>query len=174
MKTQRRIAGALTLALLLFFTGCGPSGDKAPVSDTTAVADNTVAEYAPVQPDETNRVDIGRWHEMTWKDFDAQFTDFAQSDPPVVRVYGICDSVTVVFPESVPDALPEILICDLDGVYTVEDAFSMLGIEIGEVTGSEGPWISLASLDDRFIGLKFRSVAEHADRTTQLLLQFTR
>lgn len=164
----------MTLVFLLFVTGCGPSGNKAPVSDTTAISDSAVADDAPVQPDETNRVDIGHWHDMTWKDFDLQFTDFAQSDPPVVRVYGICDSVTVVFPESVPDALPEILICNLDGVYTVEDAFAMLGIEIGEVVDSEGPWISLATLDERFAGLKYRSAGEHADRTTQLLLQFTR
>ena len=175
MNTRRIAAGAAALALLLFIAGCGKSGDNAPVTDSTAaVTDSAAVDYTPVQPDESNRVDIGRWNDMTRQDFDNLYADFALSDPPVVRTYGICDSVTVFFPDDNPEALPEILICDLDGVYTVEDAFAMLGIEIGEAGDAEGQWISLASPDDRFIGLKYRGAGAHVDRTTQLLLQFKR
>lgn len=177
MNPHRISAGALALAALLFFAGCGKSGDTDPVTDTdttAAAGGDTAEDYTTVQPDEGSRVDIGRWHDMTRADFENLYTDFALGDPPMIRGYGICDSVAVFFPDDSPEAMPEILICDLDGVYTVEDAFAMLGIEINEARISEGQWISIVSPDERFLRLQYRSAGEHADRTTQLLLQFSR
>ena len=177
MSTHRISAGALALAVLLFFAGCGKSGDTEPVTDTdtsAAPGGDSAGDYAPVQPDAGSRVDIGRWHDMTRAEFENLYVDFAGSDRHVVREYGICDSVTVYFPDEAPEAMPEILICDLDAVYTVEDAFAMLGIEIDEAGDPEGPWISIASADERFLMLQYRGAGEHVDRTTQLLLQFQR
>ncbi|GEM_PF-1564718 len=177
MNAHRISAGALALAVLLFFAGCGKSGDTEPVTDADTAADaggETAEDYTPVQPDEGSRVDIGRWHDMTRTDFENLYVDFPRSDPPVVRGYGICDSVTVYFPDESEEAMPEILICDLDAVYTVEDAFAMLGIEIGEAGAPEGQWISIASPDERFLGLQYRGAGQHSDRTTQILLQFQR
>lgn len=177
MNTHRISAGALALAVLLFIAGCGKSGDTEPVTDadsTAAPGGDIAADYTPVQPDEGSRVDIGRWHDMTRADFENLYVDFANSGSHVVRGYGICDSVTVYFPDESPEAMPEILICDLDAVYTVEDAFAMLGIEIGDAGAPEGQWISIGSPDERFLLLQYRGAGEHVDRTTQLLLQFQR
>ena len=173
MNTQRSIPGAIALIILLGFTACRPA-EEAPVTDETATVDSVEVQYTPVQPEEGDRVDIARWYDMTFKDFDNLYADFILSDPPIVKDYGICDSVQVFFPVTEESALPEIVICNLNGVYLVEDAFAMLGIDAGELTSTEGQWISVASLDDRFVALKYLSAGTHVDRTTQLLLQFKR
>jgi len=174
MKTQRSIPGALALIILLVLASCQSGEEKAPVTDETATVDSAEVQYTPVQPEDGDRVDIARWYDMTYAEFDNLYADFILSDPPIVRDYGICDSVEVFFPVTEENALPEILICNLNGVYLVDDAFAMLGIDAGELTNTEGQWITVASLDDRFAGLKYLSAGTHVDRTTQLLLQFKR
>lgn len=176
--TKRILFGSGTIAALMFsiFLGCSScgSGSDKPV---TAGADSSAAESAefdPVQPDEEHRVDIGRWFDMTRKDFDNQYTTFTQSEPPVVRDYGICDSITCHFPSAAPEALPEILVCNLRDVYMVTDAFRLLGIEIGKVGSTTEPWISVASLDKRFSALQYKAAGKYPDRTSQILLQFNR
>jgi hypothetical protein len=167
-------ACTLSVALLIMLFGlgaCGQSDDK-PIAERpgNAAADSVAA---PMHPDDQRGVDLGRWIEMERKDFENQFTTFAQSEPPVVRDYGICDSITCHFPSTAEDALAEILVCDLNGVYLVTDAFRLLGIEIGQVGSSSGPWTSVTSLDKRFESLRYKN-AGGADRTTQILLQFHR
>ena len=173
MNPLRLMAGACALALLMSLSACQSHEEKGPATDTTATTENSDVDLTPVQPDEGLRVDIGRWYEMTFEDFGRQYVSFT-AGRPVVHDYGICDSVEVFFPDETAGALPEILICHLNGIYTVEDAFAMLGIEIGAVADTEGQWISLESLDRRFAGLKFQGLEQHPDRSTQLLLQFDR
>ncbi len=172
MNTLRLMAGALALVFLLSLSACQSQEEKGPVTDTTQT-DAGEIDLTPVQPDEGLRVDIGRWYGMTFEDFGRQYVSFS-ADRPAVLEYGICDSVEVFFPDESTEAKPEILICHLNGIYTVKDAFAMLGIEIGDVADTEGQWISLESLDKRFAGLKFEGLENHPDRTTQLLLQFDR
>ena len=163
--------GVFALLLAFALPSCGSSDEK-PLMDT---ADSAVVDTPPpdpVQPDEENRIDIGRWREMTRADFDTQFVGFARSEPPVVREYGICDSITCHFPAKAADAVPEVLVCDLDGVYMVADAFRLLGIEIGAVGSTSGAWIGVESRDDRFTALQYKAEGSHADRTRQILLQF--
>ncbi len=167
-----RLLGACVLALTLCFPACQQGDDKPVMStdDSTAVE----SDMTPMQPDEQNSVDLGRWFSMTRADFDRQFATFTQTEPPVVRDYGICDSITCHFPSTAEDATPEILVCDLNGVYLVTDAFRLLGIEIGQVGSTDGAWISVASLDNRFEALQYKNAGRTADRTTQILLQFKR
>ena len=172
MNTQRLIAGACALAFLLTVSACQSHKEKGPVPDNTTT-ETEIINLDPVQPDEGLRVDIGRWYDMTFEDFSRQYVDFSTARP-VVRDYGICDSIEVFFPYEDAASQPEILICHLNAIYTVEDAFSMCGIEIGAVLDSEGEWISLESPDDRFVGLKFQGLPGYSDRTRQLLLQFDR
>ncbi|MCB2203404.1 hypothetical protein KQI65_01545 [bacterium] len=167
------LASALAVALLLSLPACSSQEEKGPVTDTTMTTENGEIDVTPVQPDEGLRVDIGRWYESTLEDFGNKYVSFSAARP-VVHNYGICDSVEVFFPDESADALPEILICHLNGIYTVENAFSMLGIATGAVADSEGQWISLESMDERFAGLKFQGLEGYPDRTTQLLLQFDR
>ena len=166
------LLGALLLTLLLGCSSCG-SGDEKPVMDTAADS-VTVEAPAPMQPDEEHRVDIGRWRDMSRADFDNRFAAFAQSDPPIVREYGICDSITCHFPSAAAEALPEILVCDLNGVYMVTDAFHLLGIDIGEIGSTTKAWVSVESRDDRFTALQYKAETGYADRTRQILLQFNR
>jgi hypothetical protein len=172
--TTLRGAFAFSVFALTFvvFTACQPGAEKpeATTGDSLAVQ----VEATPMQPDEENGVDLGRWHAMTREEFDNLYTTFTQTEPPIVRDYGICDSITCYFPSTANDAKPEILVCDLNGVYIVTDAFRLLGIEIGQVGSTEGPWINVASLDNRFSSLKYKNTGKHADRTTQILLQFNR
>ncbi|MFA6234197.1 MAG: hypothetical protein WC824_08435, partial [Bacteroidota bacterium] len=95
-------------------------------------------------------------------------------EPPIVRNYGICDSITCHFSSTAKSAKPEILICDLNGVYLVTDAFRLLGIEIGQIGRTDEAWITVASLDKRFSALQYKNTGKHADRTVQILLQFNR
>jgi hypothetical protein len=164
------LAAALTLAALLCLSACRQD-DTAPVNKD-ASADKSDAHQ--MQPDEAPGVDLGRWKDMTWEDFDRLFATFAKSDPPVVRDFGICDSITCIFPSSAASAVAEILICDLNADYSVGDAFQLLGIETGRVLGSEAGWVNLASGDDRFSSLKYKTTEGNADRTRQLLVQFKR
>jgi hypothetical protein len=172
MKTIRLITCASALIVLLGFSACQSHEEKGPAVDSTQTAADAM-NVDPVQPDKELRVDIGRWYDMTFSDFTRQYVSFS-TEQPVVRDFGICDSLEVFFPDESTDAKPEILICHLNGVYTVDDAFTMLGIEIGEVADTEGQWISLASQDKRFAGLKFQGLDNYPDRTMQLLLQFAR
>ncbi len=167
-----RLLGACVLALTLCFPACQQGDDKPVMNNTDST--RVESDITPVQPDEQNNVDLGRWFEMTRADFDTQFTTFTKTEPPVVRDYGICDSITCHFPSTADDATAEILVCDLNGVYLITDAFRMLGIEIGKVGNTEGPWISVASLDKRFEALQYKNTGNTADRTTQILLQFNR
>jgi hypothetical protein len=176
--TRHAILGSGTIAVILLtiFLGCsscGSGGEKPATADVDSSAVES-AEFDAVQPDEEHRVDIGRWSDMSRKDFDNQYTTFAQSEPPVVRDYGICDSITCHFPSAAPEALPEILVCNLRDVYLVTDAFRLLGIEIGAVGSTTEPWISVTSLDKRFSALQYKAAGKYADRTTQILLQFNR
>ncbi len=179
MRTSVTLRSLLTrsvfaITLLLAFSACQQNEDK-PVTtlpDSTAVAVEVEAE--PMQPDEEHGVDLGRWHDMTRASFDNQFTTFALTEPPMVRDYGICDSITCHFPSTENDARAEILICDLNGVYLVADAFRLLGIEIGQVGSTEGAWINVKSLDPRFSALQYKNSGKQADRTTQIILQFNR
>ena len=168
-------SGTIVALLLTIFLGCSScgSGSEKPAADADSSAAES-AEFDPVQPDEEHRVDIGRWSDMSRADFDNQYTTFAQSEPPVVRDYGICDSITCHFPSTAPEALPEILVCNLRDVYLVTDAFRLLGIEIGKVGSTTEPWISVASLDKRFSALQYKAAGKYADRTSQILLQFNR
>ncbi|MFZ1730724.1 MAG: hypothetical protein WAV84_11425, partial [Bacteroidota bacterium] len=149
------LLSAFALTLLLALSACQHNEDK-PV---TTLADSAAveAEAAPMQPDDERGVDIGRWGDMTRSDFDNLYTTFTQTEPPIVRNYGICDSITCHFPSTASDARPEILICDLNGVYLVTEAFQLLGIEIGQVGGTEGAWINVKSLDKRFSALQYKN-----------------
>ena len=171
------LAAAITFLLFLGCASCGSCDRDAPSdsADSTARQEASAnAEVDPVQPDENRGVDLGRWIDMTRDDFDAQFADFTRSDPPVVRAYGICDSIICHFPSGAAHAVPEILVCNLDGVYLVADAFRLLGIEIGRVEAPTDTWGNVSSPDTRFSTLQFRAEGAHADRTSQILLQFTR
>ncbi len=161
----------LFIIMLFGFGSCGQSEVK-PIAgqDDPAAVDSAAA---PMHPDAERSVDLGRWIDRSRKDFENQFATFDQSEPPVVRDYGICDSITCHFPSTAKDATAEILVCDLNGVYLVTDAFRLLGIEIGQVGSTSGPWISVASLDERFEALQYKN-AGGADRTSQILLQFKR
>ncbi|MBE0642823.1 MAG: hypothetical protein IH600_01965 [Bacteroidetes bacterium] len=167
-----RLLGTGAFALMLLVSAC-QRGDDKPVM-TAADSTEVDSTATPVQVDEESHVDIGRWYDMTRADFDRQFTTFTQVEPPVVRDYGICDSITCHFPSSAPDAKAEILVCDLNGVYVITDAFRLLGIEIGQVGSTDGPWVSVASLDKRFSELRYKNIGKTADHTTQILLQFRR
>jgi hypothetical protein len=158
------------IAAAIMVTGCKQSEESAPLAkdDSAGVAEQQV------QPSEAKAVDLARWHEMSWQDFDRLFATFAQSNPPVVRDYGICDSITCIFPTEEKTARAEILVCDLNDIYDAETAFMLLGIESGRVLSSEGGWITLAAADARFASLKYKTVDGKADRTQQLLLQFKR
>ncbi|MBR9979341.1 MAG: hypothetical protein KFH87_14750 [Bacteroidetes bacterium] len=165
----------ILLGLLLLttqFPACGP-GDK-PIDEEPESEELRAMGPDPVQPDAEHHVDIGRWYDMTWQEFDNLYADFARNDPPMVRNYGICDSIACHFPSTEASAKAEILICYLDGVYTVDDAFHTLGIEFDQVGSTGDSWISVTSADDRFIALQYKAEQGHADRTTQLLLQFNR
>jgi hypothetical protein len=164
------LAAAFTLAALLSLSACRQD-DNAPVNKDSA-ADKSAARQ--MQPDDAAGVDLGRWKDMTWEDFDRLFATFAKTDPPVVRDFGICDSITCIFPTNAKTAVAEILICDLNTDYSAGDAFQLLGIETGRVLGSEAGWVNLASVDDRFSSLKYKTTEGSADRTRQLLVQFKR
>ena len=164
---------AVALLLSVALTSCGSSDEKPLMESADSAAVETAAP-APMQPDEEHRIDIGRWREMTRADFDTQFADFTRTDPPVVRDYGICDSITCHFPSKAADALPEVLVCDLNGVYLVTDAFKLMGIEIGEIGSTADVWIGVESRDSRFTALQYKAAGSHADRTRQILLQFNR
>ncbi|MDX9759174.1 MAG: hypothetical protein RBU27_08445 [Bacteroidota bacterium] len=173
-------SGLIVISTLLLFLGCAAcgSGDRTEPSggvDSTTSSDTTRGvETDPVQPDEQRGVDLGRWHDMTRSDFDTQFADFTRFDPPVIRAYGICDSIVCHFPSAAPEAIPEILICHLDGVYRVEDAFRLLGIDIQAVPPSTEPWVTVGGSDTRFSSLQYRAEGTQTDRTSQILLQFNR
>lgn len=164
------LAAALTLAVLLSLSACRQD-DNAPVNKD-AGADKSASQQ--VQPDEAVGVDLGRWKDMTWEDFDRLFATFAKTEPPVVRDFGICDSITCIFPTNAKSAVAEILICDLNADYPAGDAFELLGIQTGRVLGSEAGWVNLAPGDDRFSSLKYKTSEGMADRTRQLLVQFKR
>lgn len=169
--THTTLPRNLALALLLLLSACGPSAEK---GSSTADSTNAAADERPIVPDEGKAVDLARWSEQSYADFGKLFADFGKHDPPIIRGYGICDSITCVFPSTDATARAEILICDLDAIYSAEDAFRLLGIETGRVLNSEASWVSLAPADDRFTSLKYKTIGSHADRTQQLLLQFKR
>ncbi|MBR9976103.1 MAG: hypothetical protein KFF77_11025 [Bacteroidetes bacterium] len=170
---QHALCGMLLLLLVFALPSCGSSDEKPLMETADSVAVETAAP-APMQPDEEHRIDIGRWREMTRADFNTQFADFARSEPPVIRDYSICDSITCHFPSKTADALPEVLVCDLNGVYMVADAFKLMGIEIGEIGNTSDAWISVESRDNRFAALQYKAAGSHPDRTRQILLQFNR
>ena len=164
------LAATLALALMIALPSCRQSDDNAPVTKTAA--DDTARQQ--VQTTDSRAVDLGRWHDMDWQGFDRLFATFAKTDPPIVRDYGICDSITCIFPSNDKAAKAEILICDLNDTYPADEAFRLLGIETGRVMGSEAGWVNLAATDGRFTSLKYKTVKGSADRTRQLLLQFKR
>ncbi len=164
------LALSLALVLMLVLAACRQSDDHAPVDkDGTATSDKS-----QVQPGDSKSVDLGRWHDMTWEDFDRLFATFAKTDPPVVRDYGICDSITCIFPSGDKTAKPEILICDLNQAFPAADAFKLLGIETGRVISSEAGWVNLGALDGRYSSLKYKTTGVGAENTRQLLVQFKR
>lgn len=168
--TTRRaaLAGALAIVLTLCLPACKQSDDNAPVTRDAASADKQM------QRDDATSVDLGRWADMTWEDFDRLFATFAKTDPPVVREYGICDSITCIFPSKSNTEKAEILICDLDSDYPAAEAFKLLGIETGRVITSEAGWVNLGAIDGRYSSLKYKTVDGSAERTRQLLVQFKR
>lgn len=176
--TQRSVRPTMIFMLLgllllaLHVPACGPDDD--PIDEDPESGELRATGPDPVQPDAEQHVDIGRWYDMTWQEFDNLYADFARNDPPMVRSYGICDSIACHFPSNEANEKAEILICYLDGVYTVEDAFHTLGIETGPVGSTGDSWISVTSSDNRFIALQYKAEQGHVDRTTQLLLQFNR
>jgi len=168
------LPGAFALLLLLSLSSCRQHEETPPIGvqdDSIAVSDDT---ENPRAPDEAYVVDLGKWYDMTYADFDRLFATFSTTNPPMILDYGICDSIKCIFPSDDADANAVILICDLDHVYTVDDAFRMLGILAGRNTTTDGNWVNIESRDERFESLKYRIVGTHADRTQQLLLQFKR
>ena len=167
-------------------TEADASVEKA-VLEQSSEASDTGDEYLPenerpMEPDDTQHVDVALWYKQTYEDYHRQFPEFSEANPPIVRDFGICRKITFFFPPGEDggegpsaDALPEVLICDLDGAYEPEKAFMAMGIMTRDRTvDEEKNWNTFAPDDDRFSSLTCNFVRGDAGRTNQLLIQFHR
>ena len=64
------------------------------VREQSSEAADDVDEYIPenerpMEPNDTQHVDVGLWYEQTYEDYHRQFPEFSEANPPIIRDFGI-------------------------------------------------------------------------------------
>ena len=123
----------------------------------------------PIVPGAHPAIDLPAWADKTFQEMDNVFSEFTLSNPPVIGPYGICTKITFTFKGKDRDAKIRSLLCELDQLYTPQEALQLLGLSGNSPGKISGTSVNFHPADARIKLVKCYVTAERDTILTKLI-----